>query len=108
MNIVTDYLDSGEAAAMLRCSRSNIYALAKRPNDPLPGKRIGGTLLFKRSEVAAWIDRQPGIVSDDPQQPAQTEFPDNVIPMRGQYVHQISTHHALAHSPDEAETGIAV
>ncbi len=60
-----DYLDVQAVAELLHRSRSGVYALTKRTTDPLPGKRIGGTLLFRRADVDAWIERQPGIAAEN-------------------------------------------
>jgi len=56
-----DFLNAKKTAELLCVSRSQIYALAKREHDPLPGKRIGGTLIFTRDNIEAWVERQPDI-----------------------------------------------
>jgi len=95
MNI-RDYLNAEETAELLRCSPSNIYRLSKRPNDPLPGKRLGGTLLFSRAAIDAWIARQPDIAPSSVAVPAVA--PNNVIPIRGNAnADQIQTHRTVAH-----------
>ena len=81
MNI-RDYLNAEETAELLRCSPSNIYRLSKRPKDPLPGKRLGGTLLFSRAAIDAWIARQPDIAPSPAPVPAVADAPNNVIPIR--------------------------
>lgn len=54
-----DYLTAREVATLLRRSLTTIWRLTRRPVDPLPGRRLGGTLLFDQGEVSAWISRQP-------------------------------------------------
>lgn len=79
-----DYLNAKQAGEMLSLSRSSVYALAHRPSDPLPGRRIGGTMIFKRADIEAWIERQPAIATGTVIEaaPEQFEMPSNVIPMR--------------------------
>lgn len=53
------YLTTQEVAQLLRRSSTTIWRLTRRPVDPLPGRRLGGTLLFVADEVTQWINRQP-------------------------------------------------
>lgn len=69
---------------------------ALRIKDALPGKRLGGTLLFSRAAVDAWIARQPDIAPSPVAVPAVA--PNNVIPIRGNAnADQIQTDNAMAH-----------
>jgi excisionase family DNA binding protein len=80
--MIHDYLDAKETAEMLRCSRSNVYLLATRKRDPLPGKRLGGKLLFQRADIEEWIARQPNIAAGQiADAPVDTDAQSaNVIP----------------------------
>jgi predicted DNA-binding transcriptional regulator AlpA len=55
------YLTAREVATLLRRSLTTIWRLTQRPVDPLPGRRLGGTLLFVRDEVTQWVNRQERI-----------------------------------------------
>lgn len=55
------YLSTREVAVLLRRSLTSVYRLTRRPPDPLPARRLGGTLLFVRDEVTRWVDRQERI-----------------------------------------------
>src|SRR5262245_60194026 len=47
------WLDVKDAAAYLSCPRSRIYALVSA--DRIPHERDGSRLLFRRSELDAWL-----------------------------------------------------
>lgn len=68
------YLTTQEVAALLRRSATTIWRLTRRSADPLPGRRLGGTLLFDRDEIDAWVQRQPRLQELTPQ-PTATILP---------------------------------
>ena len=47
-------------AERLKLTRNQIYKLVRRPDDPLPHKKIGRNLRFDIEAVWRWFDRQPG------------------------------------------------
>jgi predicted DNA-binding transcriptional regulator AlpA len=60
----SEYMSIGDLSAMLQKDRSQIRlwteARAQKALNPIPFTRIGKTLMFKRSEIIAWIDRKTG------------------------------------------------
>jgi predicted DNA-binding transcriptional regulator AlpA len=90
-----DYLNAKQAGEMLCVSRSQIYALAKREYDPLPGKRVGGTLIFVRANIEAWVERQPDI-AEGVEVPMTAPLPDNVILMKGRNDVSLQSHRTVA------------
>lgn len=51
------YLTIEEAAAVIRSTPAAIYQMRRRGQGP-PARRPGARLLFKRSELMAWLDAQ--------------------------------------------------
>ena len=49
-----EWMDVGEAADYLRCPRSRIYALTSAGR--IPHHRDGARLLFRKSELDAWVE----------------------------------------------------
>ena len=49
----------GIAQAMGYSDRNSVRALAKREDDPLPVRRRGKGVMVLRSELYAWLKRQP-------------------------------------------------
>ena len=47
-----------EASALTRVHRATLWALRRRPRDPIPTVRIAGRVLFPREELLRWIMRQ--------------------------------------------------
>jgi hypothetical protein len=60
----SEYMTIGDLAAMLQKERGQIRlwteARAQKTLNPMPFTRIGKTLMFKRSEIIAWLDRKAG------------------------------------------------
>lgn len=54
------YLSVGGAALMLAMTKHQIYKLVRRPNDPLPHRKIGKQLRFDEERIHRWFLRQPG------------------------------------------------
>jgi excisionase family DNA binding protein len=52
------YLTIEEAAALIRSTPAAIYQMRRRGQGP-PARRPGARLLFRRSELLAWLDAQP-------------------------------------------------
>lgn len=48
------------AAEHLACPRSRIYALTSRRDGAIPHRKDGSRLLFRRSELDAWLDAGGG------------------------------------------------
>ena len=61
-NTATDFdvqlLDAAAVGELLGVGRKTLYDLCRRLHDPLPHLRIGRQLRFRRSDVAAWLQRQ--------------------------------------------------
>ena len=53
-----EYLTLSKVAARLNLSTRTIRTRVGDSSDPLPAYRIGGRLLFRWSEVEAWLDRR--------------------------------------------------
>lgn len=53
------YLDVDGAAAYLACPKSRVYALASAGR--IPVRRDGSRLLFRASELDAWLERGGGV-----------------------------------------------
>lgn len=53
-----------EAAALLRISRNNVYALARQHR--LPHVRVGRTIRIPSARLRAWIDGEAGLPLPDP------------------------------------------
>lgn len=52
------YLTIDEVAAVIRSTPAAIYQMRRRGQGP-PARRPGARLLFRRSELLAWLDAQP-------------------------------------------------
>lgn len=53
-----EYLTTQEAAALLHCSVSLLSRDRVRRSDLPPFVRIGGRVLYRRSDLDAWMDAQ--------------------------------------------------
>lgn len=64
---VQDFYSVQEAAALLCISKTRIYELAKRADDPFPLRRLKGfkrTSIVLRKELIAWVQRNYVLASD--------------------------------------------
>lgn len=50
-----------EAAKYLKLTRQTLWVLRRRRVDPLPYLKIGGKVLYNRSEIDKWLLRQQRI-----------------------------------------------
>ena len=53
-------LDIDAVAATFSLSKSQVYKLVRRPEDPLPHKKLGKVLRFDNDAIWKWFDRQWG------------------------------------------------
>lgn len=58
MNNEKQFLDVNEVSEMLRISRTMIYELMHRVNDPLPYIKFGRRTVIKLSALNEWLERQ--------------------------------------------------
>jgi hypothetical protein len=57
--------DVSGVAELLCFTAHQVYKLVRRPDDPLPHKKIGKHLRFDIEKVWCWFDRQPGKDRED-------------------------------------------
>jgi len=51
-------LTTDEVAAIIKKHPVTVRRLVNRKNDPLPSRKVGGTLRYWPEEIQEWIDRQ--------------------------------------------------
>jgi predicted DNA-binding transcriptional regulator AlpA len=59
------YLKIEKVAQIFDMSRHQIYKLVRRPQDPLPHRKIGKHLRFDEERIHQWFLRQPGSDGED-------------------------------------------
>jgi len=59
----TPYLRTVEAKEFLRVGNSTFWKLMKSDPDAPRPRRLGGVLLWDRSELQAWVERKPQFVN---------------------------------------------
>jgi excisionase family DNA binding protein len=60
-----EWLTVEELCTWLKLTSTEVYALtrnrrAARGLQPIPHRRVGRKLMFRRSEIETWLDSQPG------------------------------------------------
>lgn len=58
--IPDDVIDSKQVAKELSITQQNVFHLANRPKNPMPGYRVGKRWRFSRREVSDWIAANSG------------------------------------------------
>jgi hypothetical protein len=63
--VAREILDVEGIARRLCLTKSQVYHLVRRKDDPLPYRKCGKQLRFSVDRVWRWFDRQPGTDGED-------------------------------------------